>query len=88
VYKAVFRYNDVNDAIVGVFHVVQVQAIEFTIAYHGFYLFFGDRVGNRLVAILCGYTVIQCRQDTVGIADLAIGHLQAFKGLRAGHFMH
>jgi hypothetical protein len=74
--------------IIWIIHIVQVQIMNFAVFDHGFDLFSCDGVGYWQITILGGNTMIQCREDTVGITHLAPFQLKALKGLRTGHFMH
>ncbi len=52
---------------------------------------FADRVGDAVIAQLPtggGCVVVGGGHDGAGAPDLALGHPNAFKGLRAGDFMH
>ena len=82
---AKFGADDVNDALLVRVHVVKLDA-EFSavLAQRGD-LRGGDLVDDMEAA--CdggGHVVVHGGDTTVGAADLAAGHAQAFKGLRRG----
>ena len=87
-HETVFRNDHMDYAIVGVFQVVQIQAIFLTIVCHDIDLFPRNRVGNWQVAVFGRDAMVHCRQDAVGITDFAMRQAQPFKGLRASHFVH
>ncbi len=86
--ETMLRHNNMNHTVIRVCHVIQLQAVHAAVFSHGFDLFFGNRIGNRQVAIFGRYAVIHRSKNAVRIAHLATGQTQTFKGLGTGDFMH
>jgi hypothetical protein len=85
---ALFRADDVHDALTNIVHREILDAEFAGVLFQGLDLLARFRIGDAFVAILGRHIVIGDRQGQFRAADLAARVAQAFKGLGAGHFVH
>ncbi len=87
-HKTMLRHHNMDNTIIGIFHIVEIQIITGTIDRHRFNLLFCNGVRNRQIAIFSWHTMIHSGQNTMSIANFASGLQHACKCLRACYLMH
>ena len=87
--RTVFRANDVHDALLRVFKREIGQRADFAnIAIQRFNLLTGNRVFDALFPMIGRRIVVSRRNNGGNPPRLAASQLEAFKSLRAGHFVN
>ncbi len=86
---ALFRANDVHDALADVVHWVIDHTEFFGVFIQRFHLNAGFFVVDAIFTVPRGGNVVIWHGDGFfGCANLAPGHAQSFEGLGAGHLVH
>ncbi len=85
---ALFRTDDVDNALANIVNVVQRDAELFAIGAERVDLLLRDRIQNRQAAIGGRNVVVDGRERPLRPANFAAREAQSLKRLRARHFMH
>ena len=87
--RALFGAHYVHDALAFVHkRKIRQRAEFFDVFVQSVHLQLGNRVLDALVPIASGGVVVGGGNHAVNAPELASRHFQAFKGLRAGYFVH
>jgi hypothetical protein len=86
--ESVLGNDDMDHAVVRIFHIVKIQAVQSAIGHHCLDLFSRDRIRNRLIAVFGRHAMIESGQNTVWIPYTPVSQLEAFESLRAGDLVH
>ena len=86
--EALFRSDDMNDALANIAHFKNRHAEFFRIGRQGFDLDAAFLILDPAGAVCGRHIVIRHSQGKLWTPHFATGNTQTFKSLRAGHFMH